>query len=871
MENIEWALAYAKAGFAVLPVWNRVEKAGGGWTCACEKGVECDRPAKHPIPRQGVKQATREDNRIKAWWEEHPDANIAVATGSVSGVIVVDVDTGDDKEGDVAITHACADKGGVPRTLKASSGSGGRHYWYAFRKNPFTRKIGFLKHVDYLSDGGYVIVEPSINLKGPYKWDDEVDVNGPDDVKKLRREMLALPEWFDDLVGTGRAGKKKGGERSTDDIRSRLVGQAAMEFKPDNPKWVEELRKALTFCDPDSRDDWVLFGIILGREFERSDDGWALYTEWSSRSAKFTDPGTDKNMRVYFYQDSIDRPQGGREATIGTILRRAAENGYQPPRFGLDNRRVVSYRAGRAVETIEELLTLLARERESDADRALRIYAFGSGLGGVIEGHDIGARYTDAGKPPNGWVLRVGAHNAMSLGSRITHTATLIKFSPTGSNSQIECPTEVSSLMLSNYSKHFPRLNGIVQWPMVLNGKMVGVDEDYEPAAGLVYSLPEDLDLSGVKSGKADAQKAWAWLRDVALEGFPLDERNAAAALALMLTFVQRRSMEGAPAFLITAPKIGTGKTSLIKFASRAVHGRSLGAGPLSSDNEEQRKAITAALMSNPPALLFDNLPAGSSFNSNELAIAMTSGEWEDRRLGSTERLTLPNRAVWTFTGNNISIKGDLKRRFVVVRLVSTELAHHEQLFRRNIETWPIEHRNEILVALMTILLWGSKDKTELKSESGFPQWDHEVRRVVYALTGVDPFRSLVEQVGEEEEDEEEESIAAIMLSWALFCGGERHTVAEWSERVHEALKSSDSAKRKVAEHVESAVGVLRGKPIARLEPLDWGHAIKLLQDRPVALEGVSCAFIRKGMRNKVALWLLNGAAAIAKAAEDSF
>lgn len=863
--NLDWALAYARAGFAVLPVWWRTEEG----VCACEKGAACDRPAKHPIPRQGVKQATTDPARIRAWWDQNPEANVAVATGSGSGVIVIDVDTGSDKEGDVSITAACADRGGVPRTLKATSGSGGRHYWYAFRPNPFTRKIGFLKHVDYLSDGGYVIVEPSVNLKGAYRWDEELGVRGPQDVQRLRGEMAALPEWFDALVGTGRAGQKRRG--NGDDARARLVGQAALEFRADNPRWVEELRRALTYCDPDSRDDWVLFGIILGREFERSDDGWTLYVEWAARSAKFSDPGTDKNMRGYFYQNSLERPQGGREATVGTILRRAAENGYPLPRFGLDDRPVVPYRAGRAVETIETLLTMLARERETDADRALRIYAFGSGLGGVVEGHDIGARYTDAGRPPNGWVLRVGAHTAMSLGSRITHTATLVKFSPTGSTTQIECPAEVSSLLLSNYAKHFPRLNGIVQWPMVLGGKMVGAEEDYEPAAGLVYALPEELDLTGVRSDKPSAVRAWEWVREVALEGFPLDERNAAAALAMLLTFVQRRAMEGAPAFLVTAPKIGTGKTSLVKFASRAVHGRSLGAGPLSAEAEEQRKAITAALAANPPALLFDNLPAGSAFNSNELAIAMTSGEWEDRRLGSTERLTLPNRAVWTFTGNNISIKGDLKRRFVVVRLVSTELAHHEQLFKRNIETWPIEHRAEVLTALMTILLWGAQDKTELKTESGFPQWDREVRRVVYALTGVDPFRSMAEQADDEEEDEEEESIAAIMLSWAVLCGEEKHTVAEWAERVHEAAKSTDSARRKMAERVESAVGVLRGKPVARLEPLDWGYAVKLLQDRNVAMEGGACVFRRQGLRNKVALWRLEGGAAIAEIAAREF
>lgn len=871
-DNLAWALAYARAGFAVLPVWERVAH-GEGWTCACEKGTECDRPAKHPIPRQGVKQATRDPQRIAAWWAERPDANVAIATGSVSGVIVIDVDTGDGKDGDVSITTACADRGGVPRTLKARSGSGGVHYWYKFRPNPFTRKIGFLRNVDYLSDGGYVIVQPSVNLKGGYMWDAEAAVNGPEGVRQLRDEIANLPDWFDALVGSGRAGKKRDkAGRATDDIRARLVGNAAMEFRADDQRWITEVRKALTFCDPDSRDDWVLFGMILGREFERSDDGWSVYAEWSSRSAKFEDPGTEKAMRGFFYKDSLDIPQNGRQATIATILARAAEGGYAVPAHGLDDRPVVSYRPGRAVETVARLLTLLARERESDADRALRIYAFGSGLGGLVERHDISAKYTPEGRPPNGWVLEVSAHTAMSIGSRVTHTATVVKFSPTGSTSTIECPAEVSTLLLSDYSKHFPRLNGIVQWPMVIDGRVAGVEEEYDSKTGVVFALPEGLDLSGLSGTRTEADAAWKWLQEVALDGFPLQtERDRAGALALLLTFVQRRAIDASPAFLITAPKVGTGKTSLVRFASRAVHGRSIGAGPFSGDNEEQRKAITAALLTNPPAILFDNLPAGSSFNSNELAIAMTSPDWEDRKLGSTERLKLPNRAVWCFTGNNISLRSDLRRRFITIRMVSRVLAHHEQLFPRDIDAWPIEHRAEVLRALMAILIWAARDRTKLLSESGFSQWDAEVRRVVYALTGVDPFRSMAEQRDEEDEDEEEGAIAAVMTAWAVLCGEEKRTVADWIERVREAEKSSDSGRKAVAAAVEGAVGALRGKPVARLEASDWGYAVKMLQDRIVVMDGVSCHFERQGLRQKVALWKLVGAKLIAQRAEECF
>jgi hypothetical protein len=39
-----------------------------------------------------VKDATFDPKQIKAWWEKWPQANIGVATGAKSGIVVIDVD-----------------------------------------------------------------------------------------------------------------------------------------------------------------------------------------------------------------------------------------------------------------------------------------------------------------------------------------------------------------------------------------------------------------------------------------------------------------------------------------------------------------------------------------------------------------------------------------------------------------------------------------------------------------------------------------------------------------------------------------------------------------------------------------------------------
>ena len=82
--------------------------------------------------------------------------------------------------------------------------------------------------------------------------------------------------------------------------------------------------------------------------------------------------------------------------------------------------------------------------------------------------------------------------------------------------------------------------------------------------------------------------------------------------------------------------------------------------------------------------------------------------------------LTLPNRAVWCFTGNNVTLKNDLRRRFITIRMVPRTSAPHEEHKTRNIDTWPVEHRVEMLKALISILMWASKETIKLSTESGF-------------------------------------------------------------------------------------------------------------------------------------------------------
>ena len=83
---LDAALSYAACGWQVFPCHT---PTGAG--CSCRRA--CGRIGKHPRTRNGLKDATTSQTTIRQWWKQWPQANIAVATGTVSGLVVLDEDT----------------------------------------------------------------------------------------------------------------------------------------------------------------------------------------------------------------------------------------------------------------------------------------------------------------------------------------------------------------------------------------------------------------------------------------------------------------------------------------------------------------------------------------------------------------------------------------------------------------------------------------------------------------------------------------------------------------------------------------------------------------------------------------------------------
>jgi hypothetical protein len=135
------------------------------------------------VPWQKFQQHRATALQVMAWWNTWPEANVGVVTGTVSGLVVVDLD------GEEGLGHA----GRFPETMTARTGRG-RHLYYAHPGGLVVSRIGLLPHVDVRGDGGYVVAPPSVHPSGAvYAWAERT-WDGP---------LTALPDWITTVEPVG--------------------------------------------------------------------------------------------------------------------------------------------------------------------------------------------------------------------------------------------------------------------------------------------------------------------------------------------------------------------------------------------------------------------------------------------------------------------------------------------------------------------------------------------------------------------------------------------------------------------------------------------------------------------------------------------
>ena len=168
---LDAALGYAARGIPVYPVhWPCRIPGGTSLACSCRRGATCDRPAKHPLVRHGLHDATCDPAQLERWWSRWPQANLGLVTGVVFDVLDIDGPAGH------ATLHQLAGTVGLRlRGPLVATGGGGWHHWFA-PTGRGNRPPRGLTHVDWRGKGGCVLAPPSRHISGrTYRWVRDLD------------------------------------------------------------------------------------------------------------------------------------------------------------------------------------------------------------------------------------------------------------------------------------------------------------------------------------------------------------------------------------------------------------------------------------------------------------------------------------------------------------------------------------------------------------------------------------------------------------------------------------------------------------------------------------------------------------------------
>lgn len=353
-------------------------------------------------------------------------------------------------------------------------------------------------------------------------------------------------------------------------------------------------------------------------------------------------------------------------------------------------------------------------------------------------------------------------------------------------NEKVAAPSKFAKLFTKcGQWTHIPRLTGIVTTPFMRRDGTIVWTPGYDEATGVLFfgdgtpwaCIPEQPTAEQV-------QEAVDALKEVVCD-FPFaSPHHESAWLASLLQTVGRHAIDGpVPMLWVDANRKGTGKTKLQRAIGRIVLGGDPTEISFTSDEKELENRLAAMLMAGDRFAVFDN--ATGSIRNPVLDRFLTSRWFDFRRFHAQELVKLLNDASLAVTGNNLTLRGDLSRRVLRVRLVTEdESPESRHDFRHpNLDGFIAANRVTLFAAAMTILKAhaaagfvpctvrvvgadGVMTETVARTVGSFTEWDRVVRHAILRAGLPDPIASQDEVRAE---DEDEVKLRAFLAAWYQF------------------------------------------------------------------------------------------------------
>lgn len=298
------ALAYAARGWPVLPLhwWQ-------DGCCSCGDPA-CRTPAKHPfapLVNRGVHDASAIANVVARWWTTEPRCNIGIRTGPESGLVLLDVDVRDAKDGRDTLRALESQLGPLPVTVSAITGSLSEHRLFEWPGADVVGSLG--PGLDVKGRGGYFVAAPSDHATGrTYDWDAYAH---PDDTP-----IAALPAaWLTRLV-------------------TRTAPATAVVPSgppPFSPHTVAKIRSAIGVLDLDDYDTWLRVGMALHHDGHGHETAFGLWWEWSSSWGSVNPQSKKARLDELRARWRGFGRSGHQPVTLASVWQMAAARGWVAP------------------------------------------------------------------------------------------------------------------------------------------------------------------------------------------------------------------------------------------------------------------------------------------------------------------------------------------------------------------------------------------------------------------------------------------------------------------------------------------------------------------------------------------------------------
>ncbi len=321
-----------------------------------------------------------------------------------------------------------------------------------------------------------------------------------------------------------------------------------------------------------------------------------------------------------------------------------------------------------------------------------------------------------------------------------------------------------------------PPLRGVVACPTMRADGSLLLTPGYDALSGYFMAHRLAVEVPDTP-GLAEAQAALDALAAL-LAGFAFVEPlDCSVALALILTAVARPALASVPVFAITAPVRGSGKSTLLDIAAVIATGWRSAVLSATSDHAELEKRLIGCLLSGDALVSLDNI--NGNLRSDLLCQATTSEAVKVRPLGASSQVEIPNTALWSANGNNLSLAGDLSRRAVLCRLDPVLERPEERSFAFDPVARAMERRAEYVAAALTVMrayVAAGRPGLDLSPFGSFERWSAMVRTAMVWAGAADPCESRAAVM---EDDPEAAMLRALVAAWWNRFGRTPRTVKE--------------------------------------------------------------------------------------------